>query len=197
MQIATEITSLTLNSSIIIVGKFTISRCFRAHLNGLYNRWLTGSISSVENKSKQSKAIGFCILMISQLLSLSRNLHSLIICRRSRLFAGTALASPLFPPPLVFAPLAPCESHFQTSKLFAIARSAKKKRYLEHVRSASRSAYAFAYAFFQRGRHAEVTIWGCPMCHLQSYMWIGNACYVRNNGTRFETLHSIVKLNDL
>lgn len=86
----------------------------------------TASISSVGNKSKQSKAIGFCILMTSRLLSLSRNLRSLIICRRSRLFAGTALASPLFPPPLVFAPLVPCESHPQTSKPFATARSAKK-----------------------------------------------------------------------
>lgn len=115
--------------------------------------------------------------MTSRLLSLSRNLRSLIICRRSRLFVGTALVSLLFPPPLVFAPLAPYESHPQTSKPFATARSAKKRvTWKGYVQSTSRSAYAFEHAFFQRGRHAEVTIWACLICHLQSHIWIGNAC---------------------
>lgn len=114
--------------------------------------------------------------MISQLLSLSRNFHSLIICRRSRLFAGTALASPLYPPPLVFAPLAPCESHPQTSKPFAIVRSAKKSVTWSTCEMQVVRLTLLLMHFFQRGRHAEVTIWGCPVCHLQSYMYVNRKC---------------------
>lgn len=62
------------------------------------------------------------------LLLLLRVPPSLNYSRREQLSAGIAPASPLFLLPLVFAPLAPCESRPRISKPFVVARSKNKKR---------------------------------------------------------------------
>jgi len=123
--------------------------------------WLGASELNLNNsrRSDSNEPAALALLMIFA-----------IICRRSRLSAGIAPASPLFPPLLVSVPPAPCGSRSQISKPSGAARSASRKEALIGAR-AKRDSCGLRFRaciFFPGLRHAKVTFWS--VCHLRSYI---------------------------